>query len=458
MGTAAPSSPIPSPTVPSPTVADHAGDGESMLLGLRHHLERRGLELGGAPRARLVEELRWYQGAEALLDRHMNRLAAAVYGGKHPKHWLWKSHKQFILDRVRPGERVLDVGCGASAYLLWMAEKGCKVTAIDRRRDQLDLARSIMSHPNLSFELRDAVTDPPSGEFDVAICSHVIEHIDDPVPLLANLRRWAPRLIVAVPPDDNRWQKVMFRDLGLTWKDDEDHRREYTPALLRQHLTGAGWNVVDLHAGVDIKATCVNPDARPRPLCFIGAGLTREANLGEQRQRSEAKKTYDSMVRSGYLAQRLIGTLAARGVRSPNVLCVGARNRCELDCLVNAGAGEVTGIDLHSTDPRIRVMDMHRLGFADGSFDAVFSSHSLEHAMDPALVASEFQRVVRPDGVIIVEVPTGFTSTGVDHWDFLDARNLAPLFDRCEMEWSETGVQLDCAHQRVIRAVFRVKG
>lgn len=435
---------------------DHVSDAD-FLHELEHRLAERRLTLRAGTRESIVAELAWYQRAELLLDRHMNQLAAQAYGGRHPKHWLWKQHKRFILDRVRPGERVLDVGCGASAYLLWMAEKGCKVTAIDNRAEVIELAKSIMSHPNLSFEKRDAVVNPPSEMHDVAICSHVIEHIDDPVPLLAGLRAWAPRLIVAVPPCDSRWQKVMFRDLGLTWKDDEDHRREYTPALLREQLTAAGWRVTEMHAGVDIKATAENPDARPAPMCFIASGASHDANLTQQLERSLAKKNYDSMVRSGYLAQKLVGALAAEGTLRPRTLCIGARNRCELDCLVNAGAGEVRGIDLHSTDPRIAVMDMHRLGFPDSAFDAVFSSHSLEHAMDPAHVAGEMERVTRPGGMIIVEIPTGYTPTGVDLWDFVNAENVAALFTCSEMLWHESGVQLDCAHQRVVRALFRVR-
>jgi SAM-dependent methyltransferase len=212
--------------------------------------------LGG--RSALVRELAMTQQLDSHVQRHLNVLAERIYEGRHPKHWLWRSHKQWILDRVRPGERVLDVGCGASAYLLWMAEQGCLVTGCDINPERIAQARSIMDHPNLGFEVRDVTTEPPARPFDVAICSHVIEHLDDPIPMLSALRTNAPRLLVAVPPDDNRWQKVMLRDLSLAWKDDEDHRREYTPRLLTEQLHAAGWRVEELHAGVDIKAAAVH--------------------------------------------------------------------------------------------------------------------------------------------------------------------------------------------------------
>lgn len=224
-------------------------------------LADRRASLSNADRQTLVAELAMYQELDRRLQAHMNVIAAQVYDGRHPKHWLWKSHKQFILDRVRPGDRVLDVGCGASAYLLWMAEKGARVTAIDNRPEPIALAKSIMSHPNLRFEQRDAVKDAPAERYDLVICSHVIEHIDEPVGLLKALRSWARRLIVAVPPEDSRWQKVMFRDLGLLWKDDEDHRREYTPDLLRAQVEQAGWRITEMHAGIDIKCVAEPADA-----------------------------------------------------------------------------------------------------------------------------------------------------------------------------------------------------
>ncbi len=211
-----------------------------------------------APRAQYAAEIAFCQKLDAAVQHHLNQLAARAYGGKHPKHWLWKSHKQFIMDRVEAGQRVLDVGCGCSAYLLWMAEKGCEVTGCDSNPKRIDEARATMAHANLVFEVRDVVNEPPAMPFDVVICSHVIEHIDDPVPLLRALKRNGKKLIVAVPPHDSRWQKVMYRDLGLPWKDDEDHRREYTPDLLRQQLDDAGWRVTEMHAGIDIKAVAVH--------------------------------------------------------------------------------------------------------------------------------------------------------------------------------------------------------
>ena len=236
---------------------DRLTDEEFVEL-LEYELERRrSADLRRATKERLVSELAWVQRLDRSLQHHLNIVATKIYQGRHPKHWLWKSHKQWFLDRVRPGERILDVGCGASAYLLWMAEQGCIVTGCDINPARVEQARGLMSHPNLSFEVRDVTRQPPARPFDTVICSHVIEHLDDPIPMLAALRRNAPRLLVAVPPEDSRWQKLVFRDVGLLWKDDEDHRREYTPALLRQQIEAAGWTITELHAGIDIKAAAV---------------------------------------------------------------------------------------------------------------------------------------------------------------------------------------------------------
>lgn len=51
--------------------------------------------------------------------------------------------------------------------------------------------------------------------------------------------------------------------------------------------------------------------------------------------------------------------------------------------------------------------DVHNMKglFIDNYFDAVMLIHVLEHCIDPNLVLSEVYRVIKPDGIIFVEVP-----------------------------------------------------
>jgi SAM-dependent methyltransferase len=55
--------------------------------------------------------------------------------------------------------------------------------------------------------------------------------------------------------------------------------------------------------------------------------------------------------------------------------------------------------------------DASHLPFADGSFAAVISNHSLEHFDDLEGVLREIRRVVRPDGALFVAVPDASTLT-----------------------------------------------
>jgi ubiquinone/menaquinone biosynthesis C-methylase UbiE len=92
------------------------------------------------------------------------------------------------------GRRVLDVGCGAGATSLALAEavgpQGAVVGA-DISRPLLDVARRrAEGHPNLRFEEADAQTaafDP--GAFDVVFSRFGVMFFSDPEAAFANLRR-----------------------------------------------------------------------------------------------------------------------------------------------------------------------------------------------------------------------------------------------------------------------------
>ena len=200
------------------------------------------------------EALAFWFSLRDFVDGRINQTCEAYYDGRHPKHFLWREHNRYILERVREGDRVLDIGCGASAYPLWIAEKASEVLCVDVNPERVAEARSRNTSPKIRYEALDVERRLPEGRFDVAVCSHVLEHLDDPVALLRNLAKCADRIIVKVPLEDGHWMKQVRRDIGLPHFDDRDHRREYSEASLRDELTRAGWRVEDMVRGADLRA------------------------------------------------------------------------------------------------------------------------------------------------------------------------------------------------------------
>jgi len=57
-------------------------------------------------------------------------------------------------------------------------------------------------------------------------------------------------------------------------------------------------------------------------------------------------------------------------------------------------------------------MDLSFLDFADGAFDMVWCRHALEHSVFPFFTLSEMHRVLKPGGLLYVEVPAPDTACG----------------------------------------------
>lgn len=138
------------------------------------------------------------------------------------------------------------------------------------------------------------------------------------------------------------------------------------------------------------------------------------------------------------------------------VLCVGCRHAGELDYIEQTCGVRTQGLDLFSEDERIVVGDMHKMPFSAGQFDAIYSCHSLEHSFDHAKVLAEYTRVVRPGGVITIEVPVDFEKSATDFWDFGSAKRLASEFgDRLSrVLWSEDAANAGNSRKRVARIVL----
>jgi SAM-dependent methyltransferase len=187
--------------------------------------------------------LQVYDDAYAGVD-----LGAIEYdGGVHAKHRLTRYH-DFFVERVRAGERVLDVGCGKGELAYDIAERsGATVVAIDASPWMLEFARAHFAHPRVTYVQADAVDYVPDEPVQVAVLSNVLEHIERRVDLLRALREraGAERLLVRVPVLDRDWTVPLRREVGLPHFSDPEHKVEYDPQLLRDELAAAEWQMAE---------------------------------------------------------------------------------------------------------------------------------------------------------------------------------------------------------------------
>ncbi len=88
---------------------------------------------------------------------------------------------------VRPGD-VLDLGCGTGSLSLLAAERGHRVTGVDRSPAMIGLARAKLAGRHAVFLAGDAAA-PPVGErrFDAVLVRHVLWTLPDPA---RALRHW----------------------------------------------------------------------------------------------------------------------------------------------------------------------------------------------------------------------------------------------------------------------------
>lgn len=161
-----------------------------------------------------------------------------------------------VLDAVapRPGERILEVGCGGGALLPMLGAAvgpSGRVVGIDLSADQITAARRRCEGLDVVETAVHDVHQLPyeAGGFDVVIAVQVIEYLDRPAETLSELRRLSDahgRLVVLATNWDSMFWNCDAPDLTervqAAWRRHAPHPN--LPAELRPMLRGAGFRVV----------------------------------------------------------------------------------------------------------------------------------------------------------------------------------------------------------------------
>lgn len=139
------------------------------------------------------------------------------------------------------GGRLLDVGCGAGAFLLWAKSVGWDVAGIDRSSIGAGRARE----RGLDVHCGSIEDAPwPGGSFDLVRMSHVLEHMEEPQAALESARRLlraGGRLIIRVP-DVGSWVAAVMRRRWFAYGIPE-HCFHFTEATLVPLIQRAGFQI-----------------------------------------------------------------------------------------------------------------------------------------------------------------------------------------------------------------------
>jgi 2-polyprenyl-3-methyl-5-hydroxy-6-metoxy-1,4-benzoquinol methylase len=177
---------------------------------------------------------------------------AAVPAGTEPERFALR--RDWLLARVQPGERVLDLGCGEGAFSAALAEHGAHPVGLDVVDEPL--RRAAAQHPAPSWR-RGALDGPlvfDDGAFDVVWAGEVLEHVVDVQGLLSEIRRVLPsggRLLATTPDHPPELLARLAADpaaLDAHFDPRADHLRFFTERTLGGLVSDLGFEVRELRS------------------------------------------------------------------------------------------------------------------------------------------------------------------------------------------------------------------
>ena len=160
-------------------------------------------------------------GSQAFYEmQYEDDVAAAAAGNIHPGYQFLKDKIDAVIQKWIPDgkRRVIDIGCGVGLLLIDLQKRGMDCFGIDFNPHLVRIAREQFG---LNVEVR-RLEDVAAMEvrYDLALLSHVLEHVVDPPGLLrqiATLLNPGGLLIIDVPNPLYCRERTRFYRGELTW-------------------------------------------------------------------------------------------------------------------------------------------------------------------------------------------------------------------------------------------------
>jgi SAM-dependent methyltransferase len=174
----------------------------------------------------------------------------------HPKHLFDTRINHHLYPLFQPGIHFLDVGSGSGSACIKGLQEGVKeAIGIEYDPDNIALTHSKAKQAGvavtiLPLDLEETPYPFADNHFDLINFSDVLEHLNNRIPCLRELKRikkpQAP-IIISIPNTNTPW-KLRQRRAGVDSRDDSDHKIEYSRETIAQEIAEAGLTLEgDLH-------------------------------------------------------------------------------------------------------------------------------------------------------------------------------------------------------------------
>ena len=147
-----------------------------------------------------------------------------------------KWHKLF----KKPGD-ILEIGCGHGYMLSEFEKLNWKIFGTERNKKQIELALKNVN--NLTIKPR--IESFKKKKFDLIILFHVLEHMQDPLSELREIRKSMKKggLVVISVPNLSSWQAKLYKNNWLHL-DVPRHLFHFKKDALKKILTNNGFSVI----------------------------------------------------------------------------------------------------------------------------------------------------------------------------------------------------------------------
>lgn len=149
----------------------------------------------------------------------------------------------FFLKHIKPGDFVLDIGCGSGEITYLLASRAKHIDAFDISEKNIKYARKNRSLPNITYRLGEAnsIINSLTKNYNVTVLSSILTFVDNPKRFLSNLANITDLIICRETKFDNDILVLFAEELGIK----KSRWFEFKKNEFIELITSARYKIID---------------------------------------------------------------------------------------------------------------------------------------------------------------------------------------------------------------------